>query len=104
MNIIEGRIRSMLAVSLGCCWLASLIPAMAADADSSVPPIIQAGFALWPKGGAPLALDAWQKGGLIEGDRKVRAEANYFKRMNPAVGGFKSYELVDAQKYFAIPS
>ena len=78
MNIIEGRIRSMLALTFGCCWLASLVPTMAADANMSVPPIIQAGFALWPKGGAPRALDAWQKGGLIEGDRKVKAESNYF--------------------------
>ena len=45
-----------------------------------------------------MALDAWQKGGLIEGDRKVLVEANYFKRINPAIGGFKSYELVEVQK------
>jgi hypothetical protein len=98
VKIIEGRIRSILALSFGCYWLASLVPAIAADANTSIPPIIQAGFALWPKGGAPMALDAWQKGGLIEGDRKVVAEANYFKRVNPAIGGFKSYELVAVQK------
>ena len=44
-----------------------------------------------------MALDAWQKGGLMEGNRKIPAEAAYFKRMDPAIGGYKSFELLQAQ-------
>ena len=80
------------------------IAASAQSANSTtitVPAVIDAGFALWPKGGAGSALDQWQKGGLIEGDPKVVAEAKYFKRIDPAVGNYKSYEVVDARRISA---
>jgi hypothetical protein len=67
----------------------------------TIPAVIDAGFALWPKGGAGAALDQWQKGGLIEGDPKVVGEAKYFKRIEPAVGNYKSYEVVDARRISA---
>ena len=33
----------------------------------------------------------------MEGDRKVLAEANYFKRLDAAIGGFKGFDLVQTQ-------
>jgi hypothetical protein len=58
---------------------------------------MQTGLDLWPKGGAPVALEAWEKGGLLEGDRKVVAECAYFKRIGPAIGAFKGHEVIQAQ-------
>jgi hypothetical protein len=33
----------------------------------------------------------------MEGDRKVVAEASYFKRLDPAMGGFKGFDVVQTQ-------
>jgi len=33
----------------------------------------------------------------MEGDRKVVVEANYFKRLDPAIGGFKGFDVVQNQ-------
>ncbi len=65
---------------------------------ATVPPIIDAGFATWTKNGLSFALDLWQKGGLLEGTPKVVALAKYFKRIEPAVGNFKSYEYIDTRR------
>ena len=45
-----------------------------------------------------MALDAWQKGGLLEGELKVLAEATYFKRLEATIGGYKSYEWIETLK------
>jgi hypothetical protein len=71
----------------------------AADPDGALPPILQSGLALWTKGGVSLALDAWQKGGLLEGDRKIPAQVNYFKRLDRALGDYKSCELIESKKF-----
>ena len=43
-------------------------------------------------------LDAWQKGGLLEGDRKVAAQSNYLRRAVQAVGNYNSYDLIEAKR------
>jgi hypothetical protein len=68
------------------------------DPTPPIPPVIDAGFALWVKNGLPAALDLWQKGGLLEGDHKIVALGKYLKRIEPLVGGYRSYELIDARK------
>jgi hypothetical protein len=98
MNTPRLSIRFILT---GCVLLYRLAlgaQTLAADASSPVPAIVQNGFGLWLRGGAPMALEAWEKGGLMEGDRKIGAECAYFKRLGPAIGGYKSYELITVQK------
>lgn len=72
--------------------------AVGADSTPSVPPVIQAGFTSWAKGGVVLAFDAWQKGGFMAGDRKIAAQSNYFKRLDRAIGSYKSYELIETKE------
>jgi hypothetical protein len=70
----------------------------AADAGSAtMPAVIQTGFDLWARGGPAMALDAWQKGGLMQGSRKIGPETDFFQRLVPAAGAFKSYELIEAK-------
>lgn len=81
------------ALGLGCCLL--LVQAAGA-ADSVLPPVIQAGFTLWPKGGAEVALETWQKGGFLDGDNnKTAALAGYFRQIDRALGNFTSCEPVE---------
>ena len=66
-------------------------------AAESLAPIVQTGFAAWAKSGADLALDAWQKGGLLEGDNKVAAQSGYFRRLDRLVGNFRAYETLETK-------
>src|SRR6478752_950059 len=96
--------RSIRSTLVLCSTFASLLvhsDAIAADSASPRPPIIQAGFELWPKGGASAALEAWEKGGLIQGDRKVAAESAYFKRLDPVIGMYKSYDVIENSRISA---
>jgi hypothetical protein len=100
MKTILRPSRHLLALILAWCWLGSPISGAAAGANTANPPvpaIIQAGFAEWARGGAAASLEVWKKGGLMEGDRKVVAEASYFKRLDPAIGGFKGFDAVQTQ-------
>ena len=83
-------------------WLAVWIVAplrCAAAATSSIPSVIQAGFALWAKGGGvDVILDSWQRGGAMEGNNKANVQADYFKRMSRAVGNYKSFEVLKSDE------
>jgi hypothetical protein len=59
--------------------------------------VLTSGFSAWTRGGASTALEAWQKGGLLEGDRKVAGELSYFNRIAPAIGAYKSADILVAQ-------
>jgi hypothetical protein len=105
-----NTIRYSLALGLAYAYQLLAFPTATAGPSTSTPAIIQSGISLWPDGGASMAINTWQKGGLLEGDRKVLAEINYFKRLDPVLGGFKSFELLQSQPvsqasqvmYFAI--
>jgi len=85
-------------MGLACGLLWSSLQAVAADSAWPVPPLIQSGFTLWAKGGADPALNVWEKGGLMEGDSKVAGQSAYFRRLDRAIGNFKSFEVVEAKK------
>jgi hypothetical protein len=87
----------------GCAALLLFAQAIAADSGPSLPPVIAAGLDMFAKGvvkggGPAAALEIWQKGGLLEGNRKVLTQAGFFRRVDQAVGNFKSSELVDTKK------
>jgi hypothetical protein len=99
VNIIKLAVRTVLASGVGCCCLMSTSPAVAADASPAIPPVIEAGFAAWGKVSDPnVAFSFWKKGGLMENDAKVAALANYFRRIERAVGNYKSYEPVESKQ------
>ena len=97
MNCIRVMLRSNLALAMGCLGMLWLTQAVAAGANSSVPPVIQDGFAGWTKGGALFAFDAWQKGGFLEDSRKAASQSSYFRRLDQALGNYKSYDLVETK-------
>jgi hypothetical protein len=85
-----------LPLSIGLIYWFTVLLAQPALADSdSMPAVIQAGFSAWVKNGVVLALDSWQKGGLMEGDRKVATQTEYFRSLDRAIGNIKSFELLD---------
>ncbi len=97
MKFIKILIPSTFAfLVVGLLFLGVLERSVAQPA-ASLPPVIQAGFALWAKGGGiDVVLAEWQKGGLLEGDR-ASAQSNYFKRLNWATGSFKGYDVLQAK-------
>lgn len=79
-------------------WLGFILAltAMAAEHGTVLPEVLQAGFVLYPKGGAELALDAWRKGGLAdERGERLASQIAYFKQTERAVGNYRSYEVID---------
>jgi hypothetical protein len=100
MQIIKPPTCHRIILILTCAGLGSLARLEAGDANTAppaIPAIIQAGFAEWARGGAAASLELWKKGGLMETDRKVLAEANYFKRLDGVLGGFKGFDTVQSQ-------
>ena len=89
------------AVSLlaAVCWWKPVVGKAAPEAPASMetPAIVRDGFMTWAKKGSTYAFDVWQKGGLLEDDRKPQALFNYFRRMDRALGNYKSYEVIDSK-------
>ncbi len=69
----------------------------AADSHPPLAPILEAGFSAWAKPGVNLAFNAWQKGGLLEDDNKVAAQSGYFRRLDRALGNYRSYEPIETK-------
>jgi hypothetical protein len=96
-----NRIQRLIAMAVAACFylaIASGVQAAAVDAPPTFPAILQAGFNVWPRDGAAGAIDIWQKGGLLEGDRKVSTQIHYFMRVAPVIGAYKSFDLIQAQR------
>jgi hypothetical protein len=94
MNPNKIILQSVLVVTVVCSCVMTLFPAAAADTNTFVPSIIQEGFEKWATKDSGYAFDVWQKGGILEGDRKISALSNYFKRLERTTGEYKSYELI----------
>jgi len=86
--------------------LAGLLPfciqpperAAAAESNPSLPEIIQAGFDSWSRGaGFDGALYIWQKGGLMEGDRRTAELSNRVRRVSQALGNYSGCELLKTE-------
>jgi hypothetical protein len=103
MNVAKIVIRHFVALAIGCVCSLPLVPANAAVSNGSVPPAIEAGLEVFAKGmaqggGAAAALEVWQRGGLLEGDRKIAVLASYFRRIEQAVGNYKFHELIETKR------
>jgi len=99
VNIIKMAVGTALVSGVGCCCMMFAAQAAAADASPAIPPVIEAGFAAWAKVSDPtVAFNLWKKGGLMENDSKVVALSNYFRRIERAVGNYKSYEPVESKR------
>ena len=97
MNYIKVMLRSHLVLAVGCIGLLWLAQAVEAVSNPSVPMVIQDGFTIWAKGGALFAFEAWQKGGFLEDSRKVASQSSYIRRLDQAIGNYKSYDLVESK-------
>jgi hypothetical protein len=93
ISLLRSPLSSVASGVLGAFVLFLVYSAVA----ESLAPIVQTGFAAWAKSGADLALDAWQKGGLLEGDNKVAGQSGYFRRLDRLVGNFLSYETLETK-------
>lgn len=99
MRFIKPAFRIAMALALGCALGVPLVPALRAQSSPAVPSVIQAGFELWGKGGGmAVVLDVWQKGGLMEGDRKVATLLEFFRRIDRAVGHYRSHEVIQTKR------
>lgn len=94
--VLTGR--AIFGLLVGSCCL--LLPAWTSGADSNqaLPALIEAGFQAWTKGGGIDAiLMTWERGGLLEGSNKAAVQARYFRSLMPALGNYKSHELIHSK-------
>lgn len=96
-------IKTLVCLALGAGCFLMLLQAISADTTpiseiTSLPQILKEGFTLWPKGGAGVALDTWQKGGLMDGDNSKNSTLTaYFKEIDRSLGNLRSAEWVDGK-------
>jgi hypothetical protein len=91
-------VRTLFALSIlsSCSWLA--LPACAAGSGQALPPLLEAGFLSWAKGGGVDAiLNGWQRGGLMEGGSKAAVQARYFRNLSSTLGNYRSRELIQSK-------
>ena len=90
-------LKTLAGVAVAC--LCIFFPAVAQDASTPLPSIVDRGFQTWTKQqNASYAMDTWKKGGLLEDDGKPNVLANYFSRLDRTLGNFKSYETISSKK------
>ncbi len=87
MQTVRTRVWLFSLVAGFCCFMVG--------AAEPVPPVIQAGFESWTKGGGVQgAVYLWQKGGLMDGDGRVSELSSRLQRVAQALGGYSTYELL----------
>jgi hypothetical protein len=97
MNMMKALLRSALVLVVGCGLLTPI--AFAADADTTIPAIVQGGFSLWATRDASHAFDAWKLGGLLENDSKPGKMTVYFTRLDNTLGKYQSFELIESRHF-----
>ena len=84
-----------------CLWAAALLLpflATAASSNQRLPEIIEAGFAVWAKGGGIDAIMmSWQRGGVMEGSNKAATVAQYIRSLAGTLGSYKSHEMIQSK-------
>src|SRR5215472_3697323 len=88
-GLVAVRTSFALSILSSCSWLA--LPACAAGSGQTLPPLLEAGFLSWAKGGGvdPI-LNGWQRGGLMEGGSKAAVQARYFRNLSATLGNYRS--------------
>jgi hypothetical protein len=95
MNMLANWIRWSLFVLVASPLLTLDLPAAG---SGWLPPILESGFTSWSKGGGVEAiLMSWQRGGLMDGSNKAGTEARLFRALIPALGTYKSYEVIQSK-------
>ncbi len=98
MNITKTLIRSTLALGIGACLILPFMDAAKADADGTLPPVIQSGLALYASGGPDVAVSAWEKAGPLERNKQAEDFADEFKQLEKSVGHYRSFELIETKE------
>ena len=97
MNITKTLIRSALALGISACLVLPFLDAAKAEADGTLPPVIQSGLALYASGGPDVAVSAWEKAGPLERDKKAEEYADEFKQLEKSLGHYKSFEVIETK-------
>ena len=96
MNLFKVVVPSAIVLSVGLYLALPSGQAAGADADTSIPAVLQAGFKLYASGGGPeAAFDQWRHGGLLE--RETNAGLPRFRAMVSSIGNYKSHELIETR-------
>jgi hypothetical protein len=99
-KLFKSKIRWVLFLGVGGIVAWAILRTTAADpvpAPAAAGLVIQDGFKLWEKSGPSGAFYEWQKDGLMEGTAKYTALSAYFRRLDRALGGYKSYDIVETK-------
>jgi hypothetical protein len=98
MKVFNIVVCSGLAVAIGSYLTLSPHQAAGAGPNLPLPPVIEAGFDSWAKGGgADAILGGWQRGGLMEGSSKAATQAGYFRNSAQTLGTYKSHEIIQTK-------
>jgi hypothetical protein len=76
------------------CFCLLPLAEFGADSTGNIPPAIQKGLTLYERGGADVAFDAWQHGGLLDGDARVASKVRAFKEITATIGNYRASEVI----------
>jgi hypothetical protein len=94
----NGLLHTLFALSILGSYLWVPLSACGGGSSQALPPVIEAGFLSWAKGGGVEAiLNGWQRGGLMEGGNKATVQARYFRNLSSTLGNYRSYECIQSK-------
>ena len=91
MNFARNSVFLRRLRRFGFSCVATVCFACHADPNLPMPPLIQKGLELYERSGVEVAFDAWQHGGLLEGNG---AKARLFREVAAPLGNYKSSEVI----------
>ena len=91
MKTIKTIIQFGRILGLCFCGMLALFQAPAAESNLSLPSVIQKGLSLYERNGPDLAFDAFQHGGLLEGNANL---VRTFKGIANQMGNYQSSEVI----------
>jgi len=74
----------------------SLSPAQSRGPDGAVPDIVRAGLEAYKNGGAQAALQAWVKGGPLDGSAEESTDITALDQLQQSYGAYRSFDVVHA--------
>lgn len=64
--------------------------------DEAVPDIVRAGLEAYKNGSAPAAIQAWVKGGPLDGSATASTDVRALDEIQQSYGGYRSFEVIHA--------
>lgn len=97
MKLFRMVAGAIIPAGIVACFVIPYFLTAKAEPNSPIPPIVQAGLAVYASGGADPALSVWRKGGALDNEKSSEDHLDELKHWEKSIGHYKSYELIETK-------